>query len=218
MDHADLLILQQRAGFKNSVRKLASEGLISVSLPNGETGIVKDEPNSNELLRTDRWCLNSKGYMVTSRRIDGRQKSLLFHRMLLNTPEGFDVDHVNGCRMDNRPENLRIVSKSANKIDSPKVQHKFGVAGVRYDESRSYYIAQWHDNAKKCHQVSFSAKILGHELALALAKQARKDAMSNIQFYIDNKKMPDNFDPDKYALFDEYFHGCTAEPLLFETK
>ena len=203
--------------FKNPAWKLASEGLISVSMANGISGIVRDNPDTNELLRTDKWYDDGHGYMRATRCINGRKKTFSFHRMLMNPPQGFDVDHVNGCRMDNRPENLRIVSKSVNKINQPKVHHKFGVAGVYYDKRRSRYVARWKDNGKMIHKY-FLVKRYGHDLARKLAIQARKDGIASVQTYMDNEKMPDGFDPDKYALPDEYFHGGLVEPVLFQTK
>ena len=222
MHESDLLILRENSEikdreFKNPAWRLASEGLISVSLSNGMSGIVKDTPDANELLSTDRWCGESHGYMITSRRINGKKKNFKFHRLLMNPPKGFDVDHINGCRLDNRPENLRIVSRSVNSINRAKVHHKFGIAGVSYDERWSRYVANWQYNGKKI-RVYFSVKRYGHELARKLAIQARKDGVAAVQTYMDNEKMPHNFDPAKYALPDEYFHGCMAEPVLFETK
>ena len=42
------------------------------------------------------------------------------HRLIMNNPIGLVVDHINNQTLDNRRENLRIVSQSenmANRID-----------------------------------------------------------------------------------------------------
>ena len=36
------------------------------------------------------------------------------HRLVINAPKGMDVDHINGNGLDNRKENLRIVTVQQN--------------------------------------------------------------------------------------------------------
>ncbi|MBB6677499.1 HNH endonuclease [Cohnella lubricantis] len=36
------------------------------------------------------------------------------HREVLNAPDGFEVDHINGNTLDNRKSNLRIVTHQRN--------------------------------------------------------------------------------------------------------
>ena len=204
--------------FVNNAWRLTSENLYSVWLQNETSAIVKDEPRSNELLSMYTWIVGSRGYMITRGTTNGRSWTKMFHRMLLNPlNKNYDVDHINGCQLDNRPENLRIVSKSVNIINSTKRQHKFGIAGVSYNKRTSCYTATWRVD-KKTMIKSFSVARYGHELALKLAIQYRKDMISTLQPYIDNKKMPDGFNPLKYRLSEEYFHSCLVEPVRFETK
>ena len=42
------------------------------------------------------------------------KKRTSLHRVLLNAPDGFDVDHVNGDGLDCRRSNIRIATKSQN--------------------------------------------------------------------------------------------------------
>lgn len=41
-------------------------------------------------------------------------KKIYMHRLLMGLPEGLQVDHINKQTLDNRCENLRIVTQSEN--------------------------------------------------------------------------------------------------------
>ncbi len=45
----------------------------------------------------------------------GRAPSLLMHRLILNPPEGYQCDHINGDGLNNQRSNLRICTNSQNQ-------------------------------------------------------------------------------------------------------
>lgn len=60
-----------------------------------------------------------KGYMITWLKVGGRWRTFGVHRVValawLGQPqEGYEVDHINNCRHDNRLINLQWLSKSQN--------------------------------------------------------------------------------------------------------
>lgn len=77
----------------------------------------------------------SNGYAKS--RIKGRLIGM--HRFINRTPDGYDTDHINGDKMDNRCSNLRTVNKSQNQANRKKPKNnRSGVKGV-----------SWHKTAKK---------------------------------------------------------------------
>ena len=63
-----------------------------------------------------KWLVDSKGYAV---RHEPRQKDktrgwIYMHRLVNNTPIGFETDHINRNKLDNRRKNLRTVTHQKN--------------------------------------------------------------------------------------------------------
>lgn len=79
---------------------------------------VEDFPK----VRHYRWALqvgSSKGrktyYVFANLPRDHYERGrLLLHRFLLNAPDGMDVDHKDGCGMNNRRGNIRLATRSQN--------------------------------------------------------------------------------------------------------
>jgi hypothetical protein len=64
------------------------------------------------------WYLKDDGYVITDsskpRRKLGVSHKLKLHRLITACPEGMDVDHINGNKLDNRKANLRVCTRSEN--------------------------------------------------------------------------------------------------------
>ncbi|MFD2704209.1 HNH endonuclease [Salibacterium lacus] len=54
----------------------------------------------------------------------GVSKNIFMHRELVNTPEGLKTDHINGDKLDNRKENLRICNSAQNAANKLTTKHK----------------------------------------------------------------------------------------------
>lgn len=77
------------------------------------------------------------GYM----RVSLQERFIFVHRIVYlayygEIPEGLFIDHINGNRLDNRPCNLRLVTKSENAMNrqGPNKNNKCGKRGVYFNK------------------------------------------------------------------------------------
>lgn len=80
-----------------------------------------------DLVTKHSWSVDPRGYLAATY----KQKHLVLHRLIMNTPKGFVTDHINGDKLDNRRENLRICTQQQNSMNTQVSRNnKLGVKGV----------------------------------------------------------------------------------------
>lgn len=86
-----------------------------IILTHGQVTIVDDDVYEELSWRKWRavWKPNTETFYVYSSR--GKENSLLMHREIMKAKYGTLVDHINGDTLDNRRENLRIVTTRQNQ-------------------------------------------------------------------------------------------------------
>jgi hypothetical protein len=107
-----------------------------IQLTRGHVALVSDV-DFNRLSQRGKWYASgptsNKFYAC---REEGR-KSVLMHRVVLNAPDGFLVDHINGNTLDNRRENLRLCNKTENLRNRGKTKlNSVGYKGVTRKRGR----------------------------------------------------------------------------------
>lgn len=111
---------------------------VSIRIPVGDGEFALVDATDHAWLSRWRWGKNSRGYAY---RKSGRQ-GVLMHRLILEPPDGFEVDHVNRDKLDNRRVNLRAVTRSANHRNRGlSARNVSGVSGVIWDEQRGLWRA-----------------------------------------------------------------------------
>jgi hypothetical protein len=125
-----------------------------------------------------RWHLNDKGYVFNN-----NNKRTSMHRLIMNAPEGFDVDHKkNGFefRRDNRKKNLRLATESQNNYNVAKRKdNSSGYKGVSTKSSKINSDKPWQAqimiNKKPIHLGWFKTAKEASKAYEKAAKKAHKE-------------------------------------------
>lgn len=106
-----------------------------ITITRGQVALVDDE----DYVWLSQWKWQAipgkSGTMYAKRRGNVRKgdkaQTVLMHRVILNSPLGFDVDHINGNGLDNRRSNLRVVTTSQNLANRRRFKNnRSGYKGV----------------------------------------------------------------------------------------
>lgn len=97
----------------------------TISLGNDRYTIVDDADFF--FLSQWRWYYN-KHYAF---RMDANTM-VYMHRLIMGNPKGYEVDHINNDKLDNRRENLRLVTRSVNEQNKPSPNGTSKFKGVHW--------------------------------------------------------------------------------------
>jgi hypothetical protein len=87
-----------------------------ILLTQGKVALVDDDDFIK--VSSGTWCAQrAKTTFYAHGHIPHRKKIISMHRFIMGDPEGKEIDHINGNGLDNRKENLRIVSHQENMIN-----------------------------------------------------------------------------------------------------
>ena len=113
--------------------KMALKAACLIPLTKGKFALV--DPENYEMLMQWQWHYISGGYAVRK-----PKESIYMHRIIMKTPIGMDTDHINGDKLDNRKSNLRIVTRSQNRMNQHKPR-KNKYKGVSFSEKENKWQA-----------------------------------------------------------------------------
>ena len=142
-----------------------------VKLTRNKFTLIDD--NDYEKVIQYKWLCNNYGYATRQYwdRISKKYKGIFLSNFILGALENQSVDHINGNRLDNRKNNLRICSFLENRRNkSIYKNNKSGFKGVD-KSSKNRWRATIRINGEKIHLGSFIDK---KEAALAYDLAAQK--------------------------------------------
>jgi hypothetical protein len=112
-----------------------------------------DSPNYYRL-RKYKWFVRGNGSNLYAARSaltkDLRNRTVYMHRQIMNPPANRVVDHHNCDSLDNRPDNLRVVTQAQNMRNRRKRKGTSSqYIGVNYDKQRKRWAANIRYRGKK---------------------------------------------------------------------
>lgn len=116
-----------------------------IPLTQNKSAVVDDE--DYERLKNKMWQYSSCGYATA-------YPGEFMHRVVMNLSkyDGINVDHINGDKLDNRKENLRVCTQAQNIANSKiNKSNKSGYKGVYWNKERHKWSTQIKFNRKSMH-------------------------------------------------------------------
>lgn len=138
-------------------------------------------------IRYTKWRLSAHGYVMNAPKFSGSNKHM--HRVILDTDQF--VDHINHNTLDNRKQNLRIVTRSQNQMNA---DHK-GVykrankwyAHIRINQ-KALNLGNYIDEEEALYARWYAEQILFKEYAYPKPEpEILKSRKSQIQEYVNRK-------------------------------
>lgn len=141
--------------------------LVKVPLTQGKFALI--DGKDAELVMRYKWHVTSSGYAGHNIALSkSKWLYLKMHRILTSCPEGFQVDHINGDRLDNRRANLRICRQYQNVYNQR----------VRKNNTSGYKGVVWHKLHKKW-SASIQKDGIKYFLGLFIDKEKAHKAYKN---------------------------------------
>ena len=166
-----LVLVYRRARYGYAFRR--------IPLTQGRFAIV--DPADFQRLSRYKWRLcRTKGknvlYAERSVRLPGGGHSrILMHRQLIDVPEGYVIDHINGNGLDNRRANLRLATVAQNAWNSKKRNSRSGYKGVWFAADKRLWRASIVFHGRRMHLGYFKYKIAAARAYDAAAIKYYKD-------------------------------------------
>lgn len=129
------------------------DGIGKIPLTNNQVAIV-DEEDYEDMIKHN-WCAawdnHTKSYYALRTKVSNGRKTVRMHREIMNTPKNMETDHINHDTLDNRKQNLRIVTCSQNHMNQRLKPCTSKYKGVSLDEKAKKWKAQINFKGKNRH-------------------------------------------------------------------
>lgn len=128
---------------------------VEIHTVRGDVILVSD--SDFERVKQHCWSVDSKGYAnAGGKRLGG---TVRLHRFIMGNTKGLHVDHINRNKLDNRRDNLRLVTNQQNHFNlSLAKNNKSGCTGVYYNKQCRKWCCQICHNGRCVHSELFDKK------------------------------------------------------------
>lgn len=132
--------------------------LVYILLSNNDVAVCSG-CDLDRLKTQEKWSISDNGYPYFTDYSDDKRTVKLQNFIYDNIPNGYIVDHINGNKLDNRRENLRLATYSENNANRKSRNGSSIYKGVSFDKSRNKWISSIQVNGKTQHIGRFDDEI-----------------------------------------------------------
>ncbi len=149
---------------------------LSITRRSGEIVRVQISRSDVPQVRAHHWFYQDDDYVATRR--NGRTKRVTLHRFLRGDPEGCEVDHRNGVRLDCRRRNLRVVPSVGNTQNVVRTNLSTGHRNVYYMKRAKRYVVHVGTTGQSTYKYGGCFKTLSE--ALRCARRLRREVFEYV--------------------------------------
>lgn len=80
------------------------------------------------------WSVDPRGYLAAT----VNKKHMTLHTLIMDTPKGYVIDHINGDKLDNRKSNLRICTQHQNSMNTKETKNRKLPKGISLTKHGRY--------------------------------------------------------------------------------
>jgi hypothetical protein len=146
----------------NTAINMGSHYLVEVISRNGLCRyFIVDTDAYLAYVKPYRWHISLEGYVCRIvNEEDKTSRKIYLHRVIMNPPEGYQVDHVSHDTLDLRRSNLRICTHAENIRNRGAFKNnKSGFKGVHYVKHAKKWLATIQCDGKKEHLGYFDSRL-----------------------------------------------------------
>lgn len=164
-----------KAGAVMNLREIYIDGDVAyVTLTQGLKAII-DAADIPLVYGKNWYASRNKGLVYARRKVlgsNGKWITVHMHRVIINAPKGFEVDHANRNSLDNRRINLRLATRSQNMCNTtkrPGTMSKY--KGIIWDSRKRKWRALISVNGKNKYLGRFKSQELAHAAYAKASKE-----------------------------------------------
>lgn len=145
-----------------------------IKLTKGQVALVDDADFVK--LSKFKWHASKNKYTFYATRnvpLGEKQRIIAMHRVIMNTPKGLVVDHIDGNGLNNQRNNLRVCTISQNNQNrtKKKLTTTSCFKGVSWSKTNKKWTAQIGHNGKQVYLGSFSKQELAYKAYIKACKK-----------------------------------------------
>lgn len=154
----------------DEVRFMEDHALVPLTMGYSAAVDLHDVP----LVAPYTWCAARSSHLVyalSDQGIPGK-KAVRMHRLIMDAPDGIEVDHVDGDALNNRRGNLRLATRAQNAQNCRRPKNNTsGYKGVYLHKASGKWLAQISANRKRVYVGCFDTAELAYAAYLRAAEQ-----------------------------------------------